>query len=105
MDGFADDLAAVSEALDLDDATLVGHSTDDRGVARYIGRHGTRRVAKVALISTVPPTMLKTDANPDGRTIEVFDELRAGVAKDRSQFYKDLAAPFYVAHRPGADVS
>ena len=105
MDGYADDLAAVIEALDLNDATVVGHSTGGGEVARYIGRHGTERVAKAALVSAVPPTMLKTDANPDGLPIEVFDELRAGLAKDRSQFYKDLAAPFYGANRPGADVS
>jgi non-heme chloroperoxidase len=105
MDGYADDLAAVIEALDLHDATVVGHSTGGGEVARYIGRHGTGRVAKAALVSAVPPTMLKTAANPEGLPIEVFDELRAGLAKDRSQFYKDLATPFYGANRPGADVS
>ncbi|HEV2260303.1 MAG TPA: alpha/beta hydrolase [Streptosporangiaceae bacterium] len=105
MDGYADDLAAVIEALDLHDATLVGHSTGGGEVARYIGRHGSGRVAKAVLLAAVPPLMLKTDANPDGLPIEVFDGLRDGVAKDRSQFYKDLALPFYGANRPGAQVS
>src|SRR3954471_23102103 len=90
MDGYADDLAAVIETLDLGDATLVGHSTGGGEVARYIGRHGTERVNKAALISAVPPIMLKSDANPEGLPIEVFDEMRAGLMKDRSQFYKDL---------------
>jgi len=105
MDGYADDLAAVIEALDLHDATLVGHSTGGGEVARYIGRHGSSRVAKAVLLSAVPPLMLKTDANPEGLPIEVFDGLRDGVAKDRSQFYKDLAVQFYGANRPGAQVS
>ncbi|MGP0025670.1 MAG: alpha/beta fold hydrolase [Streptosporangiaceae bacterium] len=105
MDGYADDLAAVIEALDLTDATLVGHSTGGGEVARYIGRHGTGRVAKAALVSAVPPIMLKSAANPEGLPMEVFDGLRAGLVKDRSQFYKDLAAPFYGANRPGAEVS
>ena len=105
MNGYADDLAAVIEALDLTDATLVGHSTGGGEVARYIGRHGTGRVAKAALISAVPPIMLKSDANPEGSPIEVFDGLRAGLVKDRSQFYKDLAKPFYGANREGANVS
>jgi non-heme chloroperoxidase len=105
MDGYADDLAAVIEALDLRDATLVGHSTGGGEVARYIGRHGTGRVAKAVLVSAVPPVMLKSDANPEGLPIEVFDGLRAGLVKDRSQFYKDLATPFYGANRPGAQVS
>jgi non-heme chloroperoxidase len=105
MDGYAEDLAAVIEALDLRDATLVGHSTGGGEVARYIGRHGTERVAKAALISAVPPTMLKTEANPEGLPIEVFDELRAGLFADRSQFYKELAKPFYGANRPDANVS
>jgi non-heme chloroperoxidase len=105
MDGYADDLAAVIEALDLHDATLVGHSTGGGEVARYIGRHGSGRVAKAVLLSAVPPLMLKTDANPEGLPIEVFDGLREGVAKDRSQFYKNLAYPFYGANRPGAQVS
>src|SRR5450432_1153426 len=105
MNGYADDLAAVIEALDLHDATLVGHSTCGGEVARYIGRHGTGRVAKAALISAVPPIMVQSDANPEGLPIDVFDGLRAGLVKDRSQFYKDLATPFYGANRPGANVS
>jgi non-heme chloroperoxidase len=105
MDGYADDLAAVIEALDLNDATLVGHSTGGGEVARYIGRHGTRRVKKAVLLSAVPPIMLKSDANPEGLPIEVFDKLRADLVKDRSQFYKELALSFYGANRPGAKVS
>lgn len=105
MNGYADDLAAVIEALDLRDATLVGHSTGGGEVARYIGRHGTERVAKAALISAVPPIMVQSDTNPEGLPIDVFDGLRAGLVKDRSQFYKDLASPFYGANKPGADVS
>ena len=105
MDGYADDLAAVIEALDLRDVTLVGHSTGGGEVARYIGRHGTGRVAKAVLLAAVPPIMLKTDANPEGLPLQVFDELRAGVAGDRSQFYKDLAISFYGANRDGANVS
>jgi non-heme chloroperoxidase len=105
MNGYADDLAAVIEALDLHDATLVGHSTGGGEVARYIGRHGTERVAKAALISAVPPIMVQSDANPEGLPISVFDGLRQGLVKDRSQFYEDLATPFYGANKPGADVS
>src|SRR5437762_3146129 len=105
MNGYADDLAAVIEALDLKDATLVGHSTGGGEVARYLGRHGSKRVKKAVLIAAVPPLMLQTQANPEGLPIEVFDGLRSGVAKDRSQFYKDLAGPFYGADRPGAKVS
>ncbi|HJQ88506.1 MAG TPA: alpha/beta hydrolase [Propionibacteriaceae bacterium] len=105
MDGYADDLAAVIEALDLNDVTLVGHSTGGGEVARYIGRHGTSRVAKAVLIAAVPPIMLKSAANPEGLPIEVFDGLRANLVKDRSQFYKDLAIQFYGANRPGAKVS
>jgi non-heme chloroperoxidase len=105
MNGYADDLAAVIEALDLRDATLVGHSTGGGEVARYIGRHGTGRVAKAVLVSAVPPIMVQSDANPGGLPIEVFDGLREGLVKDRSQFYKDLATPFYGANRPGARVS
>jgi non-heme chloroperoxidase len=105
MDGYADDLAAVIEALDLRDATLVGHSTGGGEVARYIGRHGTTRVIKAVLIAAVPPIMLKTAANPEGLPMDVFDGLRAGVANDRSQFYKDLAIQFYGANRSGAEVS
>src|SRR5512144_117071 len=105
MNGYADDLAAVIEALDLRDATLVGHSTGGGEVSRYIGRHGTGRVAKAVLIAAVPPLMLQTAANPDGLPMEVFDGLRSGLAKDRSQFYKDLATQFYGANRPSAEVS
>ncbi|ANN72213.1 chloroperoxidase [Bordetella bronchialis] len=105
MNGYADDLAALFEALDLKNATMVGHSTGGGEVARYIGRHGTRRVAKAVLIGAVPPIMVKSAANPEGLPVEVFDAIRAGVAADRSQFYKDLAIPFYGANRPGAKVS
>lgn len=105
MDGYADDLAAVIEALDLKDAVLVGHSTGGGEVVRYIARHGKERVAKAVLIAAVPPIMLKTPANPEGLPIEVFDNLRSGLTKDRSQFYKDLAIPFYGANRPGTKVS
>ena len=105
MDGYADDLAAVIEALDLHDVTVVGHSTGGGEVARYIARHGTERVAKAVLIAAVPPLMLKTAANPEGLPIEVFDGLRASLVRDRSQFYKDLAVQFYGANRPGAEVS
>jgi non-heme chloroperoxidase len=105
MDGYADDLAAVIEALDLRDVTLVGHSTGGGEVARYIGRHGTSRVARAVLIAAVPPIMLKSAANPEGLPLEVFDGLRASVFKDRSQFYKELAIQFYGANRPGAQVS
>ena len=105
MDTYADDLAALIEELDLRDATLVGHSTGGGEVARYIGRHGTRRVAKAALISAVPPIMIQSDENPEGLPIKVFDDIRAGVFNDRSQFYKDLATPFYGANMPGAKVS
>ncbi|MFB3908559.1 MAG: alpha/beta fold hydrolase [Candidatus Eisenbacteria bacterium] len=105
MNGYADDLAAALEALDLEQATLVGHSTGGGEVARYIGRHGTRRVAKAVLIAAVAPFMLKTATNPDGLPIEVFDGLRANLMKDRSQCYRDFAVPFYGANRPGANVS
>ena len=105
MNGYADDLAAVIEALDLKDATLVGHSTGGGEVARYIARHGTKRVAKAILVAAVPPIMLKSASNPEGLPIEVFDKLRSGIAQDRSQFYKDLAIQFYGANRPGAKVS
>ncbi|WP_433466410.1 alpha/beta fold hydrolase [Spirillospora sp. CA-128828] len=105
MDGYADDLAAVIEALDLRDATLIGHSTGGGEVARYIGRHGTARVAKVVLIAAVPPLMLKTPANPEGLPMEVFDDMRAALFNDRSQFYRDLALQFYGANRPDAQVS
>jgi non-heme chloroperoxidase len=106
MDTYADDLAALIEKLDLRDAVLIGFSTGGGEVARYIGRHGTRRVAKAALVSAVPPLMLKTPANPGGLPIEVFDELRAKSIADRSQFYRDLASgPFYGFNRPGAKPS
>jgi non-heme chloroperoxidase len=105
MNTYADDLAALVESLDLKDAIHVGHSTGGGEVARYIGRYGTKRVAKAALISAVPPIMLKTPANPGGLPIEAFDEMRASVFADRSQFFKDLSAPFYGANRAGATVS
>jgi non-heme chloroperoxidase len=105
MDGYADDLAAVIEALDLKDAILVGHSTGGGEVVRYIGRHGTKRVAKAVLIAAVPPIMLKSAANPEGLPMEVFDSMRSNLMKDHSQFYKDLAIQFYGANRPGATVS
>ena len=105
MDTYADDLAALVEKLDLKDAILVGHSTGGGEVARYIGRHGTSRLARAVLVSAVPPLMLKTEANPGGQPIEVFDGLRAGLIADRSQFYEDLSAPFYGANREGAQVS
>src|SRR5262245_46366458 len=105
MNGYADDLAALMEALDLRDATLVGHSTGGGEVTRYLARHGSQRVAKVVPIAAVPPIMLKTPANPEGLPMEVFDGLRAGLVKDRSQLYKDLAIQFYGANRPGAPVS
>jgi non-heme chloroperoxidase len=105
MDTYADDLAELVTKLDLKDAIHVGHSTGGGEVARYIGRHGTKRVAKAVLISAVPPLMLKTPANPAGSPIEVFDQLRAGVQADRSQFFKDLSLPFYGYNRKGAKVS
>ena len=105
MDTYADDLAQLFEALDLRDAVLVGHSTGGGEVARYIGRHGTTRVAKAVLVGAVPPLMLKTAANPGGLPLEVFDGIRQGVAADRSQFFKDLTTPFFGANRPGAKVS
>src|SRR2546425_1752583 len=104
MNGYADDLAAVIEALDLKEATLVGHSTGGGEVARYIGRHGTERVAKAVLVAAVPPIMLKSATNPEGLPIDVFDNLRRDLMKDRSQFYKDLATPFYGANK-GVKVS
>jgi non-heme chloroperoxidase len=105
MDTYADDLAAVVKSLDLHDAIHVGHSTGGGEVARYIARHGTSRVAKAVLISSVPPLMLKTAANPGGLPIEVFDEIRASILADRAQYFRDLSAPFYGANRPGAKVS
>jgi non-heme chloroperoxidase len=105
MDTYADDLAALLEALDLTDATLVGHSTGGGEVTRYVGRHGTARLASLVLLGAVPPLMLRTEANPEGQPIEVFDEIRTGVREDRSQFYHDLSAPFYGANRPDSTVS
>lgn len=105
LDTYADDLASLIEALNLRDVILVGHSTGGGEVARYIGRHGTGRVAKAVLLSAIPPLMLKTDANPEGLPLEVFDEIRAGVATDRSQFYRDLSETFYGANREGSTVS
>jgi non-heme chloroperoxidase len=105
LDTYADDLAELVKALDLKDAIHVGHSTGGGEVARYIGRHGTKRVAKAVLISAIPPLMLKTPANPAGLPIEVFDGLRANVQADRAQFFKDLSAPFYGGNRPGNKVS
>ncbi|MCW5965077.1 MAG: alpha/beta hydrolase [Bryobacterales bacterium] len=105
MDTYADDLAELAEQLDLKDAVHVGHSTGGGEVARYIGRHGSNRVAKAVLIGAIPPLMLKTAANPEGLPIEVFDEIREGVLGDRSQFFKDLTMPFYGYNRPGATVS
>ncbi|MFB8136713.1 MULTISPECIES: alpha/beta fold hydrolase [Streptomyces] len=105
LDTYADDLAQLIETLDLRDVILVGHSTGGGEVTRYIGRHGTERVAKAVLLSAIPPLMLKTEANPEGLPLEVFDEIRKGVATDRSQFYEDLSVPFYGANRPGSQVS
>ena len=105
MDTYADDLAALTQALDLHGAIHVGHSTGGGEVARYLGRHGTSRVAKAVLISAVPPLMLKTAANPGGLPIDAFDQIRAGVVADRSQFFKDLTMPFYGYNRPGAQIS
>jgi non-heme chloroperoxidase len=105
LNTYADDLAQLVEKLDLNDATHVGHSTGGGEVARYIGRHGTKRVAKAVLIGAISPLMLKTPANPGGLSIDVFDGLRASVLADRSQFFKDLTMPFYGYNRPGAKVS
>jgi non-heme chloroperoxidase len=105
MNSYADDLAVVLDQLDVKDAVMIGHSTGGGEVARYIGRHGAKRVAKAVLISAVPPIMVKTSANPEGLSIQVFNGLRESVAKDPSQFYKDFAVLFYGANRPGATVS
>jgi len=105
MNGYADDLAELIETLDLKDITMVGHSTGGGEVSRYIGRHGTSRVAKVVLIAAVPPVLVKSAHNPEGLPIELFDGLRTSMAKDRAQFYKEFAVPFYGANRPGAKVS
>jgi non-heme chloroperoxidase len=105
MDTYADDLAALMNALDIKGAVMVGHSTGGGEVARYIGRHGTKRLSKAVLLGAVPPIMLKTASNPNGVPIDAFNAIRAGVAADRSQFYKDLTIPFYGANRPGAKAS
>jgi non-heme chloroperoxidase len=105
MDTYADDLAELFEKLDLKDVMMVGHSTGGGEVARYIGRHGTKRVSKAVLIGAVPPIMLKTDKNPGGQPLSAFDEIRAGVMADRSQFFKDLSIPFYGYNKPGAKIS
>jgi non-heme chloroperoxidase len=105
MDTYADDLATLFETLNLHDAVLVGHSTGGGEVARYIGRHGTKRLAKAVLVGAVPPLMLKTESNPGGLPIDVFDAIRAGVSRDRSQYYKELSASFFGANRPNSQVS
>ena len=105
LDTYADDLAELVEQLDLKNAVHVGHSTGGGEVARYIGRHGTKRVAKIVLISAIPPLMLKTEKNPAGTPIEVFDQLRASVVADRSAFWQELSMPFYGYNRPGAKLS
>ncbi|MGW6356280.1 alpha/beta fold hydrolase [Streptomyces sp. NPDC055092] len=105
LDTYADDLAAVIEAEDLHDVILVGHSTGGGEVTRYIGRHGTGRVAKAVLVGAIPPLMLKTDANPEGLPLDVFDEIRKGVETDRSQYYQDLSAAFYGANRDDSTVT
>lgn len=105
MDTFADDLAELFEKLDLENVTMVGHSTGGGEVARYIGRHGNKRVAKAVLISAVPPVMLKSDKNPGGLPRSAFDEIRAGVASNRAQFFRDLSLPFYGYNKPDAKIS
>jgi non-heme chloroperoxidase len=105
MNTYADDLAQLFEALDLKNAIMIGHSTGGGEVARYLGRHGTKRVAKAVLIGAVPPIMLKTEANPGGLPMSAFDDIRAGVVADRSQFFIDLSMPFYSYNRPGAKIS
>ena len=105
MDTYADDLAELFETLDLNDATMIGHSTGGGEVARFIGRHGSSRVARIVLMGSVTPLMLKTDTNPGGLPMAVFDGIRAGVTADRSQFFKDLTIPFYGTNREGAKIS
>lgn len=105
LDTYADDLADVMQALDLKQTVMIGHSTGGGEVTRYIGRHGNSRVRKAVLVSAIPPLMLKTAGNPGGLPLSVFDEIRAGVSADRSQYYQDLSLPFYGANRPGSSVS
>jgi non-heme chloroperoxidase len=105
MDTFADDLAAILETLDLKDATLVAHSMGGGEIVRYMSRHGTKRVAKAVLIAAIPPLMLKTENNPGGLPRSAFDQFRAGIVRDRSQFFKDVSVPFYGANKPDAKVS
>jgi non-heme chloroperoxidase len=105
MDTYADDLATLIETLDLTNIIMIGHSTGGGEVARYLGRHGTKRVAKAVLIGAVPPIMVKSESNPGGTPIEAFDGIRAGVMADRSQFYKDLSMPFFGYNRPGSKIS
>jgi non-heme chloroperoxidase len=105
MNTYADDLSALMESLNVRDAVLIGHSTGGGEVARYIGRHGTSRLAAAVLVDAVPPLLLRTPANPGGVPIEVFDQIRAGVTADRAQYFKDFATPFYGANRPGSTVS
>ena len=105
MDTYADDLSELIETLDLHGVTLVGHSAGGGEVARFIGRHGTKRVSRAVLVSAVPPLMLQTHANPAGLPLQKFDDIRAGVAADRAQFFQDLTTPFFGANRPGARVS
>lgn len=105
MDTYADDLAELVETLDLKEVVLVGHSTGGGEVCRYVGRHGTKRLAKVVLIGAVPPLMLRTDRNPEGTPMQAFDQMRLAVLADRSQYFRDLSLPFYGANRPGAEVS
>ncbi len=105
MDTYADDLSNLFEELDLSDAVMVGHSTGGGEVVRYLARHGSKRVAKAVLIGAVPPVMVKSDTNPGGLPIEVFDSIRAGLINDRSQSYKDLTIPFFGYNRPGASIS
>jgi len=105
MDTYADDLAELIEEIDLENVILVGHSTGGGEVTRYVGRHGTKRVAGVVLISAIPPLMLQTPANPKGQPLEVFDDIRRGLLEDRSEYYRNLSAPFYGANRPGSTVS
>jgi non-heme chloroperoxidase len=105
MDTYADDLSALMETLDLRDAILVGHSTGGGEVTRYLGRYGTERVAKLVLLGAVPPLMLRTETNPEGQPIKVFDDIRAGLLADRAQFYRELSEPFFGANRPASTVS